>query len=89
MKKRTTGLRRVRHPMPDDVRDALARHGLMQAYGARPPYQRNDYIGWITRAKRPETRERRLGQMLDELAAGDRYMKMPYGARTTAMPRRG
>jgi uncharacterized protein YdeI (YjbR/CyaY-like superfamily) len=86
MKKRATGLRRPRHPMPEDVRDALARHGLTPAYGARPPYQRNDYIGWITRAKRPETRAKRLEQMLDELAAGDRYMHMPYRARTSAIP---
>ncbi|MDH4044322.1 MAG: YdeI/OmpD-associated family protein [Gemmatimonadota bacterium] len=67
--------------MPALVRDALVRHGLMEAYRARPPYQRNDYLGWISRAKRPETRAKRLAQMLDELAAGDRYMKMPYRAR--------
>lgn len=71
--------RRPRHPMPDDVRAALAEHGLREEYDARPPYQRNDYLGWIGRAKRSETREKRLVQMLEELAAGDRYMKMPYG----------
>jgi uncharacterized protein YdeI (YjbR/CyaY-like superfamily) len=60
------------------VRAALTRRGLLAAYRARPPYQRNDYLGWITRAKRPETRARRLAQMLDELAAGDRYMKMRH-----------
>jgi uncharacterized protein YdeI (YjbR/CyaY-like superfamily) len=53
----------------------------MDAYQARPPYQRNDYVGWIDRAKRSETEVRRLEQMLDELAAGDRYMKMPYRAK--------
>ncbi len=67
---------RPRHPMPAFVRRALVERGLLQAYRKRPPYQRNDYIGWITRAKRPETRERRLAQMLDELERGDRYMKM-------------
>ncbi|RMG26796.1 MAG: hypothetical protein D6724_01050 [Armatimonadetes bacterium] len=60
------------------VREALQTAALMDEYKARPPYQQNDYIGWITRAKRPETRRRRLAQMLEELAAGDRYMKMPY-----------
>jgi len=69
---------RPRHPMPAAVRQALTRSGLMAAYRARPPYQQNDYIGWIGRAKKPETRARRLSQMLDELAQGDRYMKMPY-----------
>ncbi|NNG17925.1 MAG: YdeI/OmpD-associated family protein [Gemmatimonadales bacterium] len=67
--------------MPGFVREALEQHGLMAAYQARPPYQRNDYIGWITRAKRPETKDKRLAQMLDELASGDRYMKMPYQAK--------
>lgn len=74
-------LKRPLNPMPPEVREALDRLGLMDAYEARPPYQRNDYLGWIIRAKRPETRERRLNQMLDELASGDRYMNMPY--RTT------
>lgn len=52
-------LERPRHPMPDYVKKALDREGLMEAYRGRPPYQRNDYIGWITRAKREETRQRR------------------------------
>lgn len=75
------GTRRPRHPMPAWVRRALTEHGLMEAYRARPPYQRNDYVGWITRARREETQHRRLAQMLDELKRGDRYMKMPYRAR--------
>jgi uncharacterized protein YdeI (YjbR/CyaY-like superfamily) len=62
--------------MPAFVRAALNERGLMDAYRARPPYQRNDYLGWINRAKREETRQRRLGQMLAELTRGDRYMKM-------------
>ena len=68
--------------MPDFVRRALAEHGLEEEYWARPPYQRNDYIGWIASAKRDETRERRLAQMLDELRGGDRYMKMAYRPRS-------
>ena len=34
----------------------------MEAYQARPPYQRNDYLGWIDRAKRPETKARRCSK---------------------------
>ena len=64
--------------MPNWVREALLERGLMQAYHSRPPYQQNDYVGWITRAKRRETQERRLAQMLDELERGDKYMKMDY-----------
>jgi hypothetical protein len=50
----------------------------MEAYRARPAYQQNDYIGWITRAKRQATVQKRLSQMLAELESGDRYMKMAY-----------
>lgn len=76
-------LKRPRHPMPKFARRALTERGLMTAYHNRPPYQQNEYIGWITRAKRKETQMRRLDQMLKELARGDRYMKMVY------KPRRG
>jgi len=64
--------------MPADVAEALEECGVMEAYMARPDYQRNDYVGWISRAKRAETREKRLRQMLDELAKGDIYMKMAW-----------
>ena len=74
-------LTRERHHMPDFVKDALTGKNLMDAYSKRPPYQQNDYVGWITRAKRIETRNKRLTQMLDELARGDRYMKMVYNSK--------
>lgn len=64
--------------MPDDIAARLDALGLRAAYDARPPYQRNDYLGWIARAKRPETREKRVAQMLDELADGTLYMKMRW-----------
>ena len=73
-----TGSPRPRYPMPRFVVDALEREKLMQAYRSRPPYQQNDYVGWITRAKREDTTQRRLEQMLDELESGDLYMKMDY-----------
>jgi len=73
-----SSLSRPIHPMPQFVLDALEEHGLLAAYKSRPPYQQNDYLGWINRAKRPETKEKRLNQMLDELARGDVYMKMAY-----------
>jgi len=69
---------RPRHPMPDFIRDALNSRRLMDAYLARPPYQRNDYIGWVTRAKLEATRQKRLNQMLDELERGGVYMKMKW-----------
>jgi uncharacterized protein YdeI (YjbR/CyaY-like superfamily) len=69
---------RPRYPMPEFIREALESRGVMEAYSARPPYQRNDYIGWITRAKRVETQEKRLNQMLEELEKGGVYMKMKW-----------
>jgi uncharacterized protein YdeI (YjbR/CyaY-like superfamily) len=71
-------LRRPVYPIPDDVRAALAERGLMERYRARPACQQNDYIGWITRAKQPATRQKRLDQMLGELAGGVKYMNMDY-----------
>ena len=80
MSKDDSNLKRPRHPMPDFVKRALKKRGLMQDYVGRPAYQRNDYIGWIIRAKREETKEKRLGQMLDELEKGGVYMKMKHPA---------
>ena len=71
-------LQRPKQPMPEDVSRRLSKLGLMVAYEERPPYQRNDYLAWIDRAKQEATRERRIAQMLDELAAGDVYMKMRW-----------
>jgi uncharacterized protein YdeI (YjbR/CyaY-like superfamily) len=78
---KTSRMKRERYPMPDFIRDALAAKKLTAAYDTRPPYQRNDYIGWITRAKLPETQQKRLAQMLEELAKGDVHMKMAYRAK--------
>ena len=52
--------------------------GLRGRHDQRPPYQRNDYLGWINRAKKMETKLRRLEQMLDELHDGGRYVKMEW-----------
>jgi len=70
--------RRPRYPMPDFIKRALEERGLMADYKARPAYQQNDYIGWITNAKRQETQEKRLHHMLDELEKGGVYMKMAH-----------
>lgn len=70
--------KRERYPMPDFFRDALNMRGLMDSYLTRPPYQQNDYIGWITRAKLEATKQKRLNQMLDELERGGVYMNMKW-----------
>ena len=71
-------LTRTCHKMPDYIREALNERKLMDAYHERPAYQQNDYIGWITRAKREETKQKRLAQMLDELEGGKLYMNMSW-----------
>lgn len=78
MTETTSKLKRPRYPVPDFVRAALEAETLVSAYQARPPYQQNDYIGWISRAKLPATQAKRLSQMLEELRLGGLYMKMTY-----------
>lgn len=71
-------LTRAVTPMPAFVKAALVERNLTAAYEARPPFQRNDYLSWIVRARKDETRRKRLAQMLDELEDGDVYMKMRW-----------
>jgi len=70
--------RRPTQLMPDDVKEALTSRGVNVLYDERPFYQRNDYLSWIKRAARAETRTKRLDQMLDELEAGGVYMGMDH-----------
>ncbi len=69
---------RPRHLMPADVEKALRAGKVMADYRQRPAYQRNDYIGWIERAKQPATRRKRLDQMVAELKKGGVYMNMAH-----------
>lgn len=71
-------LTRQINPMPDWIRGELVSRGLIAAYEARPDYQRNDYLGWIARARLEATRRKRLDQMLDELERGGVYMRMAW-----------
>jgi uncharacterized protein YdeI (YjbR/CyaY-like superfamily) len=41
-------------------------------FDAQPPWYRRTAIHWVTSAKRPETRERRLQRLIEESAAGRR-----------------
>jgi hypothetical protein len=73
-----SSLKRPKYLMSEDISVALEAQGLMDAYRARPAYQQNDYIGWINRSKLPQTRAKRLAQMLEELKLGGVYMKMKH-----------
>lgn len=80
MNKDRQKLKRKLNPMPDYIEKALKDNGVKQDYKARPAYQRNDYLGWIARAKKEETKQKRLNQMLYELKVGGVYMKMKHPA---------
>lgn len=71
-------LKRKVHTIPKFVLDALKHESLMIAYSERPAYQQNDYIGWINSAKRDETKQKRLNQMLAEIEQGGVSMKMDH-----------
>ncbi len=71
-------LTRAINPIPEFVLDALEHRSLMSSYRERPAYQQNDYIGWINSARRDETKQKRLNQMLAELEQGGLYMKMDH-----------
>ena len=74
-------LSRKQNIMTDEIRNRIAERQLQSAYAERPAYQRNDYLGWIGRAKRDETRLKRIDQMLTELEMGHTYMKMDWSPR--------
>ncbi len=90
MTEKKSQLKRPRHALPSFVKQAIEERGLVDAYKERPAYQQNDYIGWINAAKRPETKEKRLQQMLDELERGGVYMNMPHppSSKTTKRAKR-
>lgn len=73
-------LKRPIYDIPAFVEKALHEKNLMNEYLNRPSYQQNDYIGWIQRAKKEETKLKRFHQMLDELEKGGVYMKMDHPA---------
>lgn len=59
--------------VPADLRKALAAAPAAHAvWKDITPVARRDWIQWITSAKRPETRARRIGNACDMLASGKR-----------------
>jgi hypothetical protein len=68
----------TRQPMPGNVRAALEKRKLMDAYLARPDYQKDDYLKWIALTAGPAAKQKRLDQMLDELEKGDVFKGEPW-----------
>jgi len=73
-----SNVKRELNPMPEFILKSLKENRLYKAYLERPGYQRNDYVGWIKRAQKKETKIKRLSQMLAELKSGNIYMNMIY-----------
>jgi len=66
--------------IPDDLAAALKKNAKARAtFDGFAPSYRNDYIEWITEARREDTRQRRLEQAVEWLAEGKsrnwKYMK--------------
>jgi uncharacterized protein YdeI (YjbR/CyaY-like superfamily) len=58
-------------PLPPDFAAALAANTeAKKTFNDFPPGKRREYIAWVTEAKRPETRRRRLATSIEWLAQG-------------------
>jgi hypothetical protein len=54
--------------LPDDLANRLAAQPELQAaFAGRSYTQRKEYVDWVTAAKRPTTRERRIERVLAQL----------------------
>ena len=60
-------------PMPGNVRTELEKRKLMDAYLARPEYQRIEYLKTIANAYGTAAKDKLLQQMLSELENGKLY----------------
>jgi len=61
------------HQLPSDLRDSLNKHAAMRtAWNDITPLARNEFICWITSAKQPATRARRIVIAQDKLERGER-----------------
>lgn len=63
----------VVHEIPEDMRSAIASSlEVLAAWEDITPLARNEWICWVTSAKKEETRHKRLTQMCENLADGKR-----------------
>jgi len=75
---RPTAPNKTPQPMPGNVKAALTKRTLMDAFRARPDYQQNDYLKWIATAAGPQAKDKRLTQMLEELEKGGLFKGEPW-----------
>lgn len=53
--------------VPDDLRTALEQAGLTARFDALSFSHRREYVTWISEAKKPDTRARRISQTIERL----------------------
>lgn len=56
--------------VPDDLAAALAAAGGTDAFAALAPSHRKEYVRWITEAKKPETRAKRVAEAVPMIREG-------------------
>ena len=62
----------VVHKVPADLRKILiSKPSVLEVWEDITPLSRNEWICWITSAKKLETRDRRIRIMCDKLLKGD------------------
>lgn len=63
----------VAHDLPDDFRDALVNDPqALVTWRDITPLARNEWICWVTSARKPETRRKRIDWGRDSLGEGKR-----------------
>jgi uncharacterized protein YdeI (YjbR/CyaY-like superfamily) len=68
---RKKAVKRPPPTVPADLRAALKKHPKARAtFDAFSPSHQREYVEWITEAKQPATRERRIAATVEQLAAG-------------------
>jgi len=75
---RTQFPNKVPQPMPGNVRGALQKRKLMDAYLDRPAYQKDEYLKGVAQAAGPAAKQKRLDQMLEELEKGNVFKGEPW-----------
>lgn len=65
-------------PMPGNVRGALAKKKLLDAFQARPDYQRRDYLKGIEHAFGTPAKQKLIDQLVADLEHGKQFLGKPW-----------
>lgn len=56
--------------VPPDLADAIAAAGATEAFQKLAPSHRKEYVRWVTEAKKPETRAKRIAEAVVTIGEG-------------------